>query len=1046
MKLVKNCSKCGQSYDDQASFCAEDGFPLVLVKAAEKAEISADYEVLQLIAQGGMGAVYKARHKRMDRIVAVKLLLADISKDPQAMMRFQVEARAASVLSHPNIVTIYEFAFNESGLPYLVMEHLEGATLQETLQRQKQLPWQTAVPLFMQMGAALRHAHKRNVLHRDLKPSNVMLLVDDNERTAAKLLDFGIAKLFAVPGKTAMRLTQTGEVFGSPVYMSPEQCMGQTIDPRSDIYSFGCLMYEVLAGVAPLSGNSLVALVYAHLHNDPKPLRKASALVDVPEQLEEIVHKAMKKAPDDRYQSADELVKELEKFFFQRLPAAGFERVITVSGGTPPSIHDPAHGADARQKNIASGITSEVPPPSSASTGAETSDAEVDSTPNAADAGNGDWSTESDIAAYKEGQDRLIELEKKATAGDATAQYELACLFNEGSLYERDLNKAYYWHHQAAEQQHAPSVCWVGVCHRDGHGVAQNYAKAVKFFQQGANLGDAQSQCYLAQMYESGRAGKVDFDMAAYWHRKAAEKDFVPSIAALAKFYASGTGVDTNPKRAAAWFLKGAEKGDAECQFEIANRYGSGNGVNESASKSASWYLCAAEQGHGLAKVAIAQCYEKGDGVPQNEQEALMWMKCAAEAGVAEAQYWLGIWYERGAMGLEQSDRKAWMWMSKAAMKNDSWAQVKMGFYALYGTGMRQNEKQAVVWLRRAAEQGRYDAQYKLGQCYKEGWGIEKNERQHKYWLEKAADNGSHDALIELGRPVPDEKKSEPSDRNRLGRLYEHFHRNNSNETEVEETDDVGDEELEQDEYDQSLHKTIRDYLRRAKKGQASDMYDLACHYRSGDIVKKSLKRAIYWFLKAGEAGDLDGMIYAGELYRDGSGSVEKDLEKAFALFQRTADKGGKRGMTYLGDAYAYGEGVAVDAEQALEWYKKGAEKGDPLAMKRLASCHENGFGVERSLEGAADWWLQAAQKGDKHAQYWIGVCYREGIGVPVDHVECVTWLECSARQKYCLGKIELARCYEEGLGVERHAQDARDLLQQAADDGCPQAAQKLQD
>jgi len=1022
MTLQKNCSKCGQDYAGDTSICPEDGFPLVLVKAADISEIEMGtrYEFLELLGQGGMGAVYKARHTIMERTVAIKLLLADISKDPQAMMRFQVEARAASILSHPHIVTIFEFDFTKNGLPFLVMEYLPGETLQQALQQRKNLPWQLTVPIFLQICDAVSHAHLRNVVHRDLKPSNVMLTTDDAHRSQVKLLDFGIAKLFAAPGKTAMRLTKTGELFGSPLYMSPEQCMGQSIDARADIYSLGCMMYETLSGVAPVSGKNLLALVYAHLHDEPKPLAKVSPEIVIAEELEAIVHKAMKKDPADRYESVRDLLTALEKFYFDRMPAAGLERGGIVAGGTIGSPGTQGSGSSKGSGTQGSGST-------------QGSGGTYDFFTNACDESQG----VEELAPQP--SDKLNELEQRATAGDAEGQYELGCFYYEGAMLDRDLEKSFFWHSKAAAQKYVQSICWIGILYRDAQGVEQNYDQAIKYFQEGASLEDAQSQFFLAQMYESGRGVDLDFDMAAYWYRKSAQKDHVASMAALAKLYQSGTGVDANEKKAAQWFLKAAEKGDADSQNEMGKRYAAGNGVTQNLPKAASWYLCAAQQGQADAKVNVAHCYANGEGIPKDQKEALMWMTYAAQAGHPEAQNWLAYWYEEGLMGCDKNVKLALRWYSKAALKKDPWAQYKLGNFAEFGTAMPKNERQAVDWYRRAAEQGTRVAQLDLAHCYRNGWGVKQDEGQYLFWIEKAADNGSIEAMKELGREVASQEGSA----NASGRPRSHEHRHLPQTEELEEDDDVSDEDLEQDEHDQSLHKTIRHHLRQAKRGRGSDMMDLAFHYRCGDLVKKSEKRACYWFTRGAEAGDAESMLELGHIYLYGWG-VEKDFAKSFELFQGAAEKGNKKGMTALGDAYAYGEGVGTDAEQAVFWYKKAAEKNYPEALKRLAGCCENGFGVEADLHEAAQWWLQAARKGDKHAQYWIGVCYREGMGVEVDHAEAATWLECSARQKYCLGKIELAKCYEEGIGVERNAEEAKQLLTEAAQDGCLTAQEKL--
>jgi eukaryotic-like serine/threonine-protein kinase len=206
--------------------------------------ISDRWEILSLIGTGAMGAVYKAKHNTIGRIMAVKTLGAANREDERSVQRFQQEARAMSVLTHPHLIQIADFGTMEDGTPYLVMEYLEGISLQDYVRKNGPMPVELALPVFSQIADALEHAHSKGVIHRDLKPSNVMLTGEKHD--FAKVLDLGIAK-----GEDDLHLTATGEVFGSPLYMSPEQCMGQPVDARSDVYSLGCLMYETLAARPP---------------------------------------------------------------------------------------------------------------------------------------------------------------------------------------------------------------------------------------------------------------------------------------------------------------------------------------------------------------------------------------------------------------------------------------------------------------------------------------------------------------------------------------------------------------------------------------------------------------------------------------------------------------------------------------------------------------------------------------------------------------------------------------------------------------------------
>jgi serine/threonine-protein kinase len=168
----------------------------------------------------------------MDRIVAIKMLIDDLVRDETALQRFHVGAKAVASLNNSSIIRIYDFDVSQHGFSFIVMDYLQGEPLDAFLEREKRMPWERALPLFLKVCDALWHAHRRQVVHHDIKPSNIMLVTDDDDEEKSIVLDFGIAKLFTQAGKTANRLTRTGEIFGSPLYMSPEQCLGQPIDPR----------------------------------------------------------------------------------------------------------------------------------------------------------------------------------------------------------------------------------------------------------------------------------------------------------------------------------------------------------------------------------------------------------------------------------------------------------------------------------------------------------------------------------------------------------------------------------------------------------------------------------------------------------------------------------------------------------------------------------------------------------------------------------------------------------------------------------------------
>ncbi|MBS2008268.1 MAG: tetratricopeptide repeat protein [Cyanobacteria bacterium SZAS TMP-1] len=265
------------------------------------------YEIMEKLGTGGMGLVYKAKHLLMKRLVAIKLMLPQYASNATALKRFQHEAQAASHLNHPNILTVYDFGVTPQGQPYLVMDLLEGTNLASVLENANHLRPDRAINIFAQTCSALAHAHSKNVIHRDLKPGNIMLVEYEGRSDWVQIVDFGMAKILSAVDGEREELTKAGEVFGSPMYMSPEQCMAKELDARSDIYSLGCVMYRTLTGAPAVAGNTAMECFNKHANGEPEPFASVCPELQLSPNLEYIVFKAMAKDPSDRYQSMLEL-------------------------------------------------------------------------------------------------------------------------------------------------------------------------------------------------------------------------------------------------------------------------------------------------------------------------------------------------------------------------------------------------------------------------------------------------------------------------------------------------------------------------------------------------------------------------------------------------------------------------------------------------------------------------------------------------------------------------------------------------------------------
>ncbi len=274
--------------------------------------ISDRLEIIGRIGKGGMAVVYKAKHLVMNKLVAVKLLLPHLTSDPTSLKRFQQEAQATATLNHPNIVHIHDCGLTD-GQAFIIMDFIDGQSLEQVIQKEGKFAPERALEIFVQISEALNHAHERGIIHRDLKPSNVMLTSDKNGFDMVKVVDFGIAKLLMNDnGETMQNLTQTGDVFGSPLYMSPEQCSGQKLDNRSDIYSLGCLMYEVLTGQPPIVGKNFLDTMQKHLTELPAPFVAELTKSALSKRMQVIVFTCLAKEPSARYSSMKAIASDLK--------------------------------------------------------------------------------------------------------------------------------------------------------------------------------------------------------------------------------------------------------------------------------------------------------------------------------------------------------------------------------------------------------------------------------------------------------------------------------------------------------------------------------------------------------------------------------------------------------------------------------------------------------------------------------------------------------------------------------------------------------------
>lgn len=333
----KYCPQCFQQYEGFIENCPQDqavlrgpkNDPWIGKTFADR------YIIESVLGLGGMSVVYKAKHKLMDRTVAIKMMHNVLKQDVTALERFKLEAQAASSLSHQNVITVYDFGVTPDGEPFFVMDCLEGESLKDLIERKGRIAYDRALSIFKQICEGLEAAHKRGIVHRDLKPANVIVTKQDDGSEHVRLVDFGIAKMLKQDGRQQQQLTKTGEVFGSPIYMSPEQCLGKDIDARSDIYALGCLMYETLSGEPPFLGNGFLETMNMHVGDKAKPLTEVVPDANLPAELVEVINRCMEKDPAARYQNVGE-VRDTLVYITTALLGSSRTHISSISAARPP--------------------------------------------------------------------------------------------------------------------------------------------------------------------------------------------------------------------------------------------------------------------------------------------------------------------------------------------------------------------------------------------------------------------------------------------------------------------------------------------------------------------------------------------------------------------------------------------------------------------------------------------------------------------------------------------------------------------------------------
>lgn len=334
---TKICLACQRGFVGDIHACPMDGATLVSltqnVDPWPGRMLAARYRIEKRLAQGGVGIIYLAEDTRANQPVAIKMLESSQVFHDTSLQRFSRELNTVSSLEHEHIVAWRDSGIAPNGQPFLVMEYLHGCSLRDLLQAEGKMDPSRAVRIFVQVAQALDYAHKQGIVHRDLKPSNIFLIEKDGNPDFVKLVDFGLVKLMPWMGQSVQKLTKAGELFGSPIYVSPEQCTGRPIGPTSDIYSMGVVLFEALTGKPPFWGKNSAQTTSMHVHQVPPRFADISQNLDVPPALENAVMKALQKDPRDRFATMIE---------FSSALVESVTGVATAAAQPAPQLNDEA--------------------------------------------------------------------------------------------------------------------------------------------------------------------------------------------------------------------------------------------------------------------------------------------------------------------------------------------------------------------------------------------------------------------------------------------------------------------------------------------------------------------------------------------------------------------------------------------------------------------------------------------------------------------------------------------------------------------------------
>ncbi len=976
------------------------------------------YQVESELGRGALGIVFRAKDEMLGRFVAVKVLQEKLNADTVAALRFQREARMAASLQHPNIVTIFDFGVLDDSRPYLVMECLIGETVEELLKNSIRLNAAKAVPMFMSVCQALAHAHKNGIVHRDLKPANIVILKDDTGNEVLKLVDFGIAKPVM---EADSDLTAAGTVIGTPSYMSPEQCLGRPLDTRSDIYSLGCVMYHVLTGVRPLTGQNSMETLTKQVSEQPRSFSEVASGVMLPDSLERCVFRALMKAPGDRQQSVVELREELEQAMtslWSQKGASGRdkhdEEQTVVAKPKPAAVNIDPFGFSPYPEMVKAPKVVQEEPPSS--------------------------------------PEFLLD---RAQRGDGYAMYQYAIALEYGNGVEKDEKQALFWYRKSCStgcpdgQYEMASIFQWGAL-----GMEANEAEAIRLYGEAAQQGHAKGQNSYGYFLETDNPKE-----AVRWYKESAQNGFSMGMSNYARCIYYGIGSEKKFDEAFKWLVKAAEADEKNdgAQYMLGILYFNGDGVEKDLVRSAQWYKKAAENGNLNAQYELALCYLYGDGVEVSNEDAIYWFKAGSALGDERSGEKLAeLTADQVTPGLLVEDVD--QWMRQSAVNSVDVAENQL--LVLLKSPAHADISQAVCDLEPAAEKGNETAQLLMGRCWEMGMGVAQDFNCAYYWYKRAYDLGSTVAEQHAIKCLRFcfENNIFPAD-------AEEFLRNCANKRNTKAMLSLAYYYRFYNPDGRDFGEALRFYRQAAESGDSEAQYLLGRFLVMKNLLKRERNRVIRWW----DASLEKGLSSAATEEFDEEGHKNERAE-AMRWLNAAGEEGSCEALRLLSSMYHRGLLVLSDSATAVKLLVRAAEMDDAVAQGLLGVIFLEGAGVEKKEKEAIEWLEFASEAGNSFAQWNLALALIDGQGVLVNRPRAKALLERAAEGQFTQDRfwsedgfekrferlLELFRdlsargqvdanywlgiCYEKGLGVTAQRDKALELYLKAARDGCQPA------